>query len=122
MPTTLPFKTLKIWKRGMALAKRIYECTALFPKSEQYNLTSQMQKSAVSVPSNIAEGSQRTSDKEFAHFIDIARGSLAELETQVLLASEFNFIKDAEVSELEKEIDELNRMIYKFCETLKTNR
>ena len=87
--TRLPFGQLQIWQKSMLLAKEIYRITSSFPKAEIYGLTSQMRRCAVSIPSNIAEGSQRVSDKDFANFILIAKGSLAELHTQLLLSFEF---------------------------------
>ena len=83
---------LHVWQEGMALAKDVYAATSSFPKEEMYGLTSQMRRAAVSVPSNIAEGAARGSKKEFLQFLNIARGSLMELETQVLLARDIGFI------------------------------
>ena len=82
---------LDAWKRAMALAKAVYMTTAAWPSEEKFGLTSQIRRAAVSVPSNVAEGSARGSDKDFAHFLDIALGSLAEVETQLLLAKEIGF-------------------------------
>lgn len=82
----LPYQKLHIWGKAMLLAKKIYVITSQFPKQEIYGMTSQMRRAAVSIPSNIAEGSQRGTNKDFANFIGIARGSLAELETQFILA------------------------------------
>ncbi|MFC6996213.1 four helix bundle protein [Rufibacter roseus] len=78
------FKELKIWQEAMTLAKKVFELSASFPANEKYGLTSQINRSAVSVPSNIAEGAGRGSDKEFIQFLNIARGSAFELETQLL--------------------------------------
>ena len=86
------FKELQVWQKSMELAEFVHQLTSSFPKEEKYGLTSQIQRCAVSVPSNISEGSGRVSIKEFQHFISIAMGSLFELETQVLLASRFNYI------------------------------
>jgi four helix bundle protein len=87
------FKDLKIWQRGMELAKAIYQVTDSFPAKEIYGLSSQMRRSAVSIPSNIAEGFMRKHNKEYKQFLYIALGSLAELETQVLLSEELGFFK-----------------------------
>ena len=84
-------ENLQVWQEGMALAKEVYAATSSFPKEEMYWLTSQMRRAAVSVPSNIAEGAARGSKKEFLQFLNIARGSLMELETQILLARDLGF-------------------------------
>lgn len=86
---------LKVWQTAMALVKEVYGATADFPREEIYGLTSQMRRAAISIPSNISEGAARTSDKEFLQFLSIARGSLSELETQIIIAGELNYIKDA---------------------------
>src|SRR5690242_19387804 len=85
---------LQVWQEGMALAKDIYAATASFPKEEIYGLTSQMRRAAVSLPSNIAEGAARGTKKEFLQFLIIARGSLMELETQILLSKELGFLNN----------------------------
>lgn len=103
----------------MGLARNVYKLTKIFPKDELYALTSQLRRCAVSIPSNVAEGSQRGSDKEFGHFTLIARGSLAELETQLILANDFSYISKMELDELLFEIDELNRMFNAFYSKLK---
>ena len=84
---------LEAWKRSRELVLSIYTLTQNFPKEEMFGLTSQMRRAAVSIPSNIAEGAARTGDKEFAQFLNIARGSLSELETQLLIASDLGYIK-----------------------------
>ncbi|MBC7344805.1 MAG: four helix bundle protein, partial [Clostridia bacterium] len=77
---------LKAWQEAMALVREVYQATASFPAFEQYGLASQLRRAAVSIPSNIAEGAARESAKEFAQFLTMARGSLSELETQILIA------------------------------------
>lgn len=81
------FKSLIVWQKSMALADIIFHLTKRFPKDEQYGLTSQMRRAAISIPSNIAEGSRRSSKKDYAQFLRIACGSAVELETQLLLAN-----------------------------------
>ena len=87
-------KDLEVWKKAMELAETMYAITSKFPKEEQYGLVSQIRRSAVSVPSNIAEGAARNSSKEFIQYLYITMGSLSELETQLLLAQRLNFLKD----------------------------
>lgn len=118
----LPYKKLKIWQNGMDLVTEIYHLTQNFPSEERFGLISQMRRSAISVPSNIAEGSQRTSNKEFAHFILIAKGSLAELETQAFLSERLNYLSKNAVEEVVIKIDELSAMLFSFHTSLnKTN-
>lgn len=114
--THMPFEKLEIWKRGMCIAKQTYTATSQFPYDKKFGLVSQMRRCAISVPSNIAEGSQRRSDKDFAHFIRIAKGSLAELRTQCYLARELQFLEKN--TELLQNIIELDKMLYKFHSTL----
>jgi four helix bundle protein len=83
------FKSLIVWQKSMALADAIFQLTKGFPKDEQYGLTSQMRRAAISIPSNIAEGSRRTSKKDYAQFLRIACGSAVELETQLLLVDKW---------------------------------
>ncbi len=87
------FSKLKVWQTSMELVELIYRLTKTFPKSETYNLVSQINRSAISIPSNIAEGKGRKSDKKFKQFLYIARGSLFELRTQLELARRVGFIK-----------------------------
>lgn len=84
--------SLLVWQEAMELVQDIYNVTALFPKEEVYALTNQMRRAAVSVPSNIAEGAARTGKKEFLQFLSIARGSLSELETQILISDKLGYL------------------------------
>ena len=86
------FRDLRVWQVAMKLASEIYRATAEFPRSEVYGLTQQMRRAAVSVPSNIAEGKGRHSNREFAHFLLNARGSLLELQTQIMIAEELKYL------------------------------
>lgn len=88
-------KSLEVWQQAMELVKLTYLVSASFPKVEQFGLTSQMRRAAVSVPSNIAEGVARGTTKEYVHFLNIARGSLSELDTQFEIARMLEFVEDS---------------------------
>jgi four helix bundle protein len=88
------YRDLIVWQKSMLLAKDIYLLTQNFPKNEMYGLTSQVRRCAISIPSNIAEGRGRNSDKEFIRFLQIALGSIYELQTQLELAFELNYVSD----------------------------
>jgi four helix bundle protein len=105
------YKDLLIWQKGMALAKFIYKLSARFPVDERYGLISQVRRAAVSVPSNIAEGQARHTTKEFLQFLSHAQGSLAEVETQLMLSVDLGFAGQEGVAEGLQEIDEIQKMI-----------
>lgn len=105
-------KDLEVWKKSMDLVESIYKLTQQFPESEKFGLTSQMRRSAVSVPSNIAEGSARKGDKELLQFLYIAIGSMAELETQYLIAMRLGFVTDE--STVEKQLIEVKKLLLGF--------
>jgi len=104
-----PFEKLEVWQQSMRLVKAIYDLTKAFPKDEIYGLTSQMRRAAVSIPSNIAEGSARAGRKEYAYFINIAKGSLAELDTQLKIAVMLGYSSEKE--EINENIDHLGRLL-----------
>ena len=104
----------------MGLAKRLYALTRAFPSDERFGLVSQIRRAAVSVPSNIAEGQARGGKKEFAQFLYIAKGSLAELDTQIELAKEIGYIKESERGEIGQLIAELQRMLHSLIQKVKT--
>jgi len=104
------YKDLIVWQKSFDFVKKIYNLTDKFPKSEIYGLTSQMRRAAVSIPSNIAEGFVRKHTKEFSQFVSIAFGSGAELETQLLLAKELNFISERDFSESDSLLQEIMKM------------
>jgi four helix bundle protein len=111
------FRHLQIWKDAMGLAQDIYEITEKFPKAETYGIISQMTRAAVSVPSNIAEGSGRT-EKDFVHFLTIALGSLYELNTQVMLSERIGYIDEKVSSMLQSKAEKLQMMISGFMRRL----
>ena len=113
-------KELTVWKKGIELVKNIYLITNSFPKSEQFGLVSQMRRCAVSIPSNIAEGCGRNSDNELIHFLYIALGSSAELETQIIISTELNFLDDEKASTSLNLLNEIIKMITSLIKSLKT--
>ena len=112
------YQDLHVWQRGMDLCTKIYCVTEDFPKQEQYGLTSQMRRCAVSIPSNIAEGHNRSSDKDFKNFLHIAKGSGAELATQIEIAKRLHFITEDLADDLLTETEELLRMLGGFIKNL----
>ena len=111
------FKELEIWKRSRLFCSTIYQITSSFPTDEKFGLTNQLRRASVSIPSNIAEGSSRNSNKDFSRFLEIAIGSAYEIETQLLIALDLDFIK---TDELDKSIIELNEII-KMISRFRTN-
>ncbi len=105
------FKDLKVWQKARVLVAEIYRNTYKFPAEELYGLRNQVRRAAVSVPSNIAEGHRRGSDKEFKQFLNIARGSLAEVETQVILSNDLKYINDAATQKLLEQVEEIGKML-----------
>lgn len=112
-------KDLKLWQESMELVEDIYKVSAFFPKEEIYGLTSQLRRSAVSIPSNIAEGAGRKGKVEFSRFLYIALGSLSELETQLEIAIRLNYVqKEAEVDAILDRIIYIRRMTSKLIKSL----
>jgi four helix bundle protein len=107
------YRDLQIWQKAVDLAVHVYQITETFPKSEVYGLASQMRRAAVSVASNIAEGHSR-SQAELSHFLSIARGSLAELETQLEIAQRIGYLSQKGYSALSEETDSLGRQVNVF--------
>jgi len=105
------FKSLLVWQKGYNLAIKIYKITEKFPKSEIYGLISQMRRAAISVPANIAEGYERQHNKEYIQFLTVARGSLAELETYLLLAKDLKYITRETFKELEQDRKEVIKLL-----------
>lgn len=115
------YRDLNIWKKSISLTKEIYDLTSNFPKDEKYGINSQLKSASVSVPSNIAEGSSRESDKEFNHFLSIALGSLFELDTQLTIAKEIGYLNNSQQEKITNNILELVRMIIGFKNKIKSD-
>lgn len=112
------FKNLNIWKLAIVIANETYLITRDFPKNEEFSLKSQLRRCAVSVPSNIAEGSSRSSNKEFNRFLEISLGSLYELQTQLIISEMQSFLTLEKFETIESKIIELQKMISGFQKTL----
>ena len=112
------FQDLRIWQKGIEVVKDIYILTKKFPKEELYGLTSQMRRSAVSIPSNIAEGFRRYHNKEYKQFLYIAMGSCAELETQIIIANELDYLNDTYKIEIIEKLTYICRMINQLIKKL----
>ena len=104
------FKDLRIWQKGIEIVSDIYILTKKFPKEELFSLTSQLRRSAISIPSNIAEGFKRFHNKEYKQFLFITLGSCAELETQIIIAKELKYINENEEAKLVEKLDHICRM------------
>lgn len=113
------FKDLEIWKSSRKFCSVIYFITSNFPDSEKFGLSNQLRRASVSVPSNIAEGCSRSSNKDFSRFLEIAIDSIYEIETQLLIAFDLGYIEQEKLDELCLFIDKLVKMTSKFRSTLK---
>lgn len=112
------FKQLLIWQKGFQIAVKSFQLAASFPKEEKFGLSTQLTRAAVSIPSNIAEGSSRTSSKDYNRFLEISLGSSFEMETQLMIAEAVNFGEKQKRDDLLKEIDEEQKMIMSFMTKL----
>ena len=113
------YKDLNIWKRSIGVVENIYKITKNFPKEEMYGLTSQLRRSAISIPSNIAEGFARFSNKEYKQFLFISLGSYAELFTQIIVALRLDYLESKKADQLLNEIDEISKMTMSLIKKLK---
>ena len=107
-----PHKNLKAWSDAILLVKDVYVVTKKFPKEEMFGITSQMRRASLSIPLNIAEGAARTSTKEFVRFLDIAIGSIAELDTLFIISIELNLLTKDEFDLLNSKLDIIGKLIY----------
>ncbi len=113
------YKDLIAWQKGMELVAAIYDATQSFPAHEHFGLISQLRRAAVSIPSNIAEGKAHYSNPDFIRFLRHARGSLAEIETQVLIAQQRQYLSTATATKLTQQLDELGRILSGLINSLK---
>lgn len=113
-------KSLDVWQEGVALCTEIYQLTKSFPRSEEFGLISQMRRASVSVPSNIAEGAARGSANEFVRFLNIAAGSLSELDTQLELAKRLGYVHEAQYAALEPVLESLSAKLFGLLRKLRT--
>ncbi len=113
------YRELKIWHKAIDLSVDIYELVADFPSDEKFGIVSQLRRASVSVPSNIAEGSSRKSEKEFAHYLSMSLGSLFEIETQLIISNRVDYIKEETLEEYKAKITDIIKMIMAFRKHIK---
>jgi len=118
-PAIQSFRDLVVWQKAMSLATEIYRVTGLLPKEELFSLTSQLRRAAISIPSNIAEGQARNSPKEFLNFISIAKGSVAELATQLELCTRLDYLTDTQHAPIAALAAEVGRMLHSLSARIK---
>lgn len=118
--TVKSYRDLIVWQKAMDLVQMVYQVTKQFPKDELYGLTNQVRRAAVSVPSNVAEGQARNSTAEFRNFLSIARGSLAEVETQLLIATRLEYMTKEQLAPILSLQEEVNKMLNALMKTLTT--
>jgi four helix bundle protein len=116
------YRDLEVWQRSMRLAKRIYQVTQRFPPDERFGLTNQLRRASVSVPLNLAEGHARFGAGEFARFISIAMGSVAEIETQVLLSADLGYLEADFRKELLDELETIGKMLRGLAKSIARRR
>jgi len=104
-------KDLNVWQESIKLVTLIYEKTRLFPKDELYALSSQIKRSAISIPSNISEGAVRESNKDYLRFLFIAQGSISELDTQLIIAKNLNFLTGNDYAQIDRKLSEIRKML-----------
>ena len=112
------FRELNVWKEGMSLCRLIVTMTKSFPEHEKFSLVSQMNRASISIPSNIAEGCARKSNKVFVNFLEIALGSAYELETQLVICSELNYFDGETYAVIYDKINKIQRMLFNLIETI----
>ena len=116
------FRNLNVWKNAHTLVLGIYKATKPFPKQEMFGLTSQIQRAAVSIPANIAEGCGKATDADFARYVQIAMGSSSELEYLLLLAHDLNYLPDGDYSNMHSSLVQIRKMLNSLLQTLRRKR
>lgn len=107
----LPYKELIVWQKAFAFSVNIYKATDSFPQEEKFGLQSQIRRAGVSIPSNIAEGSKRGTNKDYVSFLRVAHGSAAEVETQLMIAQELGYVTESKFFPLKQELDEIMKIL-----------
>ena len=115
------YRDLIVWQKAMELVERVYRMTKVFPREEQYGLSSQIRRAVVSIPSNIAEGQARKSTAEFLNFLSIAQGFRAEVETQTLIAQRLGYVSENQIKEILNLLEEIAKMLSTLKSKLTTN-
>ena len=116
------FRQLKVWEKSHQLALAVYKVTAKYPKEELYGLTSQIRRSSMSIPTNIAEGCGKFTNADFARYLQIAMGSASETEYQLLLSRDLGFITKAQYDQLNTDVTEIKRMLASLLKTIRADR
>lgn len=116
------FHQLKVWEKSHQLALEVYKATKEFPKEELYGLTSQIRRSSMSIPTNIAEGCGRFTDADFARFLQMAMGSASETEYQLILARDLGFLPNGAYQKLHTDVEEVKRMLASLLKTIRADR
>jgi four helix bundle protein len=116
------FRQLKVWEKSHQLALAVYKVTSKFPKEELYGLTSQIRRSSMSIPTNIAEGCGKFTDADFARFLQIAMGSASETEYQLLLSHDLGFLTKTQYDQLNTDVTEIKRMLASLLKTIRADR
>ena len=123
MSTTFKsYRDLEVWQRSMKLAKRIYQVTQKFPSDERFGLTNQLRRASVSVPSNLAEGHARFGAGEFSRFISISMGSVAEIETQILLSTDLGYLTGELSREILEDLETIGKMLRGLAKSISKRR
>ena len=122
MTSLKSYQDLEVWKKSIDWVERIYRVSSGFPPEERFGLTSQIRRAAVSVPANVAEGAARTGTREFLQFLSVASGSLAEVETFLILAGRLGYLAEPDRQALEAEADEISRMLGGLKRSLQSRR
>jgi len=113
------YRDLEVWQKARRLVKEIYVISRTFPREEQFGLTAQIRRAVISIPSNIAEGHSRQSTKDYISFISVAIGSLAEVDTQIILAQDLEYLTQKECASVDQQIQSLQQMLHKLRHSLK---